>query len=76
MDLSSTLFLVFTTHPPTHPPHKLFSWLLRGLDKSDGLRVGWCDSSKVRGGYNFKVIFKVAIKLDYRGNPREYFMEL
>ena len=39
-----------------------FSWLLRGQDKSDGLRVGWCDSSKVRGGYNFKVIFKVAIK--------------
>ena len=46
---------IFNFH---HHPHKL----LRGLDKSDGLRVGWCDSSKVRGGYNFKVIFKVAIK--------------
>ena len=32
IDLSHTLFLVFTTtHPPTHP-QKLFSWLLRGLD--------------------------------------------
>ena len=28
----------------------LFSWLLRGLDKSDGLRMGWYDSSIVRGG--------------------------
>ena len=73
MDLSSTLFLVFTT---LHPPQKLFSWLLRGLYKSDGLRVGLYDSSKVRGGYNFKVIFKVAIKQDYRGDPRDYFMEL
>ena len=24
-----------------HPPHKLFSWLLWGLDKSDGPRMGW-----------------------------------
>ena len=24
LDLRYTLFLVFTTHPPTHPPHKLF----------------------------------------------------
>ena len=28
----------------------LFSWLLSGLDKSDGLRMGWYDSSIVRGG--------------------------
>ena len=52
-------------HPPPstlHPPHKLFFWLLRSLDKSNGLRVGWCDSRKVRGGYNFKVDFKVDIK--------------
>ena len=62
--------------PPPTPPHKLFSCLLRGLGKSDGVRMGWYDSSIVRGGYNFKVIFKVAIKKDYRGNPREYFMEL
>ena len=68
LDLSYTLFLVlpvashaFTCGLTCHH-HKLFSWLLRGLDMSDGLRVGWCDSSKVRGGYNFKVIFKVAIK--------------
>ena len=30
--------------------HKLFSWLLRGLDKSDGPRVGWYDLSLVREG--------------------------
>ena len=44
LDLSSTLFLVFTYHhpPPTH--QKLFSWLLRGLDMSDGPRMGWYDS--------------------------------
>ena len=35
-------------HPPTH--HKLFSWLLRGLDKSDGPRMGWYDSGMVKGG--------------------------
>ena len=40
----------------------LFSWLLRSLDNSDGLRMGWYDSSIVRGGYNFKVDFKVDIK--------------
>ena len=28
----------------------LFSWLLRGLVKSDGLRMGWYYSSMVRGG--------------------------
>ena len=51
LDLSYTLFLVFTLHPPsTHPPHKLFSWLLRGLDKSDGPRMGWYDFSMVREG--------------------------
>ena len=33
-----------------HPPHKLFSWLLRGLDKSDGPRMGWYDSGMVKGG--------------------------
>ena len=33
-----------------------------GLDKSDGLRMGWYDSSIVRGGYNSKVDFKVDIK--------------
>ena len=51
-------------HPPNHhpPPTQTFSWLLRGLDKSDGLRMGWFDSSIVRGGYNFKVDFKVDIK--------------
>ena len=61
MDLSYTIFLVFTTHPPPPPP-VTFPWLLRGLDKSDGLRMGWYDSSIVRGGYNFKVDFKVDIK--------------
>ena len=42
LDLSNTLNLVFTLHP-----HKLFSWLLRGLDMSDGPRMGWYDSSRV-----------------------------
>ena len=28
----------------------LFSWLLRGLDNSNGPRMGWYDSSIVRGG--------------------------
>ena len=46
IDLSLTIFLVFT-HPPTTYPHKLFSWLLRGLDMSDGPRMGWYDSSRV-----------------------------
>ena len=37
-------------------PHKLFSWLLSGLDKSDGLRMGWYDSrlglqGGLQGGY-------------------------
>ena len=40
----------------------LFSWLLRGVDKSDGLRMGWYDSNIVRGGYNFGVDFKEDIK--------------
>ena len=43
IDLSLTLFLVFTTHHH----HKLFSWLLWGLDMSDGPRMGWYDSSRV-----------------------------
>ena len=37
-------------HPTHPPPHKLFSWLLRGLDKSDGPRMGWYDSGMVKGG--------------------------
>ena len=48
-------------HPPP-PHHKLFSWLLRGLDRSDGPRMGWYDSGMVRGGYDFKVDIKVDIK--------------
>ena len=72
MDLSYTLFLVFTT---THHPHKLFFLVLRGLDKSDGPRMGWYDSSRVRGGQNFQVDSKAEIKLDYRGDIREYFNE-
>ena len=68
LDLSYTLFLVFTTHPPPPPPPlKLFSWLLRCLDKSDGPRMDWYDSGIVRGGQDFKVDFKVDIKEDYRG---------
>ena len=47
LDLSYTIFLVFTTHPP---PPQTFSWLLRGLDNSDGPRMGWYDFSMVREG--------------------------
>ena len=46
-----------------------FLWLGRGLDKSDELRMGWYDSSMVRGGSDFKV----DIKRDYRGDIRKYF---
>ena len=49
LDLRYTIFLVFT-HPPPSTAHKLFSWLLRGLDKSDGPRMGWYDFSMVREG--------------------------
>ena len=38
---------------------------------SDEPRMGWYDSSMVRGGSDFKYI-----KRDYRGYLREYFMEL
>ena len=48
-----------------------FLWLGRGLDKSDELRMGWYDSSMVRGGSDFKV----DIKRDYRGDIREYLRE-
>ena len=49
LDLRYTIFLVFT-HPPPSTAHKLFSWILRGLDKSDGPRMGWYDFSMVREG--------------------------
>ena len=49
LDLRYTIFLVFTTTTQYHH-HKLFSWLLRGLDRSDGLRMGWYDFSMVREG--------------------------
>ena len=48
---------------------------MRGLDKSDGPRMGWYDSGIVRRGQYFKVDFKVDIKRDYREDPREYFRE-
>ena len=39
---------IFGFHPPpTLHHHKLFSQLLRGLDISDGSRIGWYDSSRV-----------------------------
>ena len=49
--------------------------LLRGLDKSDGPRMGWYDSSRVREGQNFQVDPKAEIKLDFREDIREYFNE-
>ena len=42
---------------------------------SDGPRMGWYDSSRVRGGQNFQVDCKAEIKLDYRGEIREYLNE-
>ena len=42
---------------------------------SDGPRMGWYDSSRVRGGQNFQVDSKAEIELDYRGDIREYFNE-
>ena len=53
----------------------MFYLLLRGLDKSDGPRMGWYDSSRVRGGQNFQVDSKAEIKWDYKGDIREYFNE-
>ena len=42
---------------------------------SDGLRMGWYDSSRIRGGQDFKVDYKADIKGDYRGDIRDYFNE-
>ena len=42
---------------------------------SDGPRMGWYDSSRVEGGQNFQVDSKAEIKLDYRGDIREYLNE-
>ena len=67
LDLSYTLFLVFTTTTTTTTHHKLFSWLLGGLNKSDGPRMGCYDPSRVRGGQDFKVDYKADIERDYRG---------
>ena len=43
--------------------------------KSDGPRMGWYDLSRVRGGQDCQVDAKAEIKLDYRGDIREYFNE-
>ena len=37
--------------------------------------MGWYDSSRVRGSQNFQVDSKAEIKLDYRGDIREYLNE-
>ena len=42
---------------------------------SYGPRMGWYDSSRVRGGQNFQVDSKAEIKLDYRRDIRENFSE-
>ena len=42
---------------------------------SDGPRMGWYDSSRVKGGQNFQVDSKAEIKLDYWGDIREYLNE-
>ena len=40
----------FSPPPTTHHPHKLFSWLLRGLDKLDEPRMGWYNLTMVSKG--------------------------
>ena len=72
LDLSSTLFLVCTHHHH----HKLFSHLLRGLDMSDGPRMGWYVSSRIWGGQDFQVDSKQEIKWDYRGTSGSTSMSL
>ena len=47
----------------------------RGLEKSDGPRMGLYDSSRVRGGQDFQVDAKAEIKWDYRVDIREYINE-
>ena len=42
---------------------------------SDGPRMGWYVSSLVRESQNFQVDSQAEIKLDYRGDIREYFNE-
>ena len=39
---------------------------------SDGPRMGCHDLSRVRGGQNFQADSKAEIKMDYRGDIREY----
>ena len=66
------LYNIFGFH---HHPNKNFFWLSRGLNMSDGPRMGWYDSSRVRGGQDFQVDSKAEIKLDYKGDIRQYFNE-
>ena len=68
------LYFWFSPPPPT-PPTQTSFWLLKGLDMSDGPRMGWYDSSRVWGGQDFQVDTKAEIKWDYRGDIREYFNE-
>ena len=42
---------------------------------SDGPRMGWYDTSQVKGGLDFQVDAMADIKGDYRGDIREYFNE-
>ena len=60
LDLRSTLFWSFF-------------WLLWGQDMSDESKMGWYDSSMVRGGQDFQVDSEDY--RDYRGDYREYFNE-
>ena len=72
MDLSYTIFLVFTLHHHPTPPQTFFG-LERGPDISHGLGKGKYDSSMVIGGHNFKVDYKMDIKRVHSGVTREYF---
>ena len=73
MDLSYTIFLVLTTTTTTtHHHHKLF-FGFRGVQTCQ-MDLGWVGSTQV-GGQDFQVYAKAEIKLDYRGDIREYFNE-
>ena len=81
LDLSYTLFLVIPYRRLLHAyrrllllHQKLFSWLLRGLDKSDRRRMGWYALSMVRVGKDFKVDFKVDFKKKSMENSILFFI--
>ena len=60
-------------HPP--PSLETFSWFLRGLGMSDGLKQGWYDSSMVLGDLTSRLTARWTPRGHYRGHMGEYFKE-